>query len=85
MDGMGIAWLTMAIALTGVLALMPYIALQLVGIKVVIAAMGVAWRVAAGGGVCDSGGLYVFQRAAGAGGDCDCEGRDAVYAWCWRR
>jgi SSS family solute:Na+ symporter len=37
----GNRWLTMAIALTGVLALMPYIALQLVGIRVVIGAMGV--------------------------------------------
>src|ERR1700734_4127754 len=37
----GNVWLTIAIALTGVLALMPYIALQLVGIKVVIGAMGV--------------------------------------------
>jgi SSS family solute:Na+ symporter len=37
----GNRWLTVAIALTGVLALMPYIALQLVGIRVVIAAMGV--------------------------------------------
>ncbi len=45
----GNRWLTMAIALTGVLALMPYIALQLVGIKVVIAAMGVhgEWPLAA--------------------------------------
>ena len=33
--------LTTAIALTGILSLMPYIALQLVGIRVVIAAMGV--------------------------------------------
>ena len=33
--------LTLAIALTGILAVMPYIALQLVGIKVVIAALGV--------------------------------------------
>ncbi len=33
--------LTIAIALTGVLALMPYIALQLVGIRVVIEALGV--------------------------------------------
>ncbi len=32
--------LTLAIALTGILALMPYIALQLVGMKVVLAAMG---------------------------------------------
>ncbi len=37
----GNRWLTVAIALTGVLALMPYIALQLVGIRVVIAAMGI--------------------------------------------
>ena len=37
----GNRWLTIAIALTGVLALMPYIALQLVGIRVVIEAMGV--------------------------------------------
>lgn len=37
----GNRWLTIAIALTGVLALMPYIALQLIGIRVVIAAMGI--------------------------------------------
>jgi SSS family solute:Na+ symporter len=37
----GNRWLTVAIALTGILALMPYIALQLVGMKVVIAALGV--------------------------------------------
>ncbi|MDQ2834881.1 MAG: sodium:solute symporter [Acidobacteriota bacterium] len=45
----GNRWLTMAIALTGVLALMPYIALQLVGIKVVIGAMGIQgeWPLAA--------------------------------------
>ena len=45
----GNRWLTMAIALTGVLALMPYIALQLVGIRVVIGAMGVTgeWPLAA--------------------------------------
>jgi SSS family solute:Na+ symporter len=45
----GNRWLTIAIALTGVLALMPYIALQLVGIRVVIQAMGVAgeWPLAA--------------------------------------
>ncbi|WP_174242232.1 sodium:solute symporter [Granulicella sp. WH15] len=45
----GFRWLTVAIALTGILALMPYIALQLVGIKVVIGAMGVhgEWPLAA--------------------------------------
>jgi len=36
----GNRWLSVAIALTGILALMPYIALQLVGMRVVFAAMG---------------------------------------------
>jgi SSS family solute:Na+ symporter len=36
----GNRWLALAIATTGILALMPYIALQLVGMKVVFAAMG---------------------------------------------
>ncbi|MBS0213967.1 MAG: sodium:solute symporter [Proteobacteria bacterium] len=36
----GSRWLALAIALTGVLATMPYIALQLVGMQVVFAAMG---------------------------------------------
>ncbi len=36
----GLPPLTLAIALTGILALMPYIALQLVGIRVVLAALG---------------------------------------------
>ncbi len=45
----GNRWLTVAIALTGVLALMPYIALQLVGMRVVIGAMGIhgEWPLAA--------------------------------------
>src|SRR5215469_759730 len=37
----GSAWLALAVALTGLLATMPYIALQLVGIQVVLGAMGV--------------------------------------------
>src|SRR5579872_4934358 len=37
----GNRWLALAVALTGLLATMPYIALQLVGIQVVIAGMGV--------------------------------------------
>jgi SSS family solute:Na+ symporter len=45
----GNRWLTVAVAVTGILALMPYIALQLVGIRVVIAALGVTgeWPLAA--------------------------------------
>ena len=41
--------LTLAVALTGILALMPYIALQLVGIRVVISALGIRgeWPLAA--------------------------------------
>jgi len=37
----GNRWLALAVAVTGILATMPYIALQLVGIQVVIGAMGV--------------------------------------------
>ncbi|HTH96358.1 MAG TPA: sodium:solute symporter [Stellaceae bacterium] len=36
----GSSWLALAVALTGMLATMPYIALQLVGMQVVIAALG---------------------------------------------
>lgn len=45
----GNRWLTIAIALTGIMSLMPYIALQLVGMRVVIAALGVhgEWPLAA--------------------------------------
>ena len=38
-------WLAVAIALTGILALMPYIALQLVGMRVVFSAMGLTGEV----------------------------------------
>ena len=38
--------LALAIALTGLVAVMPYIALQLVGMQVVIAALGLDWNVA---------------------------------------
>jgi SSS family solute:Na+ symporter len=42
----GNEWLALAVALTGIVATMPYIALQLVGLEVVIAAMGVDAAVA---------------------------------------
>ena len=38
----GNRWLALAIALTGIVATMPYIALQLVGLQVVIGALGVS-------------------------------------------
>src|SRR5271170_6950206 len=38
----GNRWLALAVALTGIVATMPYIALQLVGLQVVIAAMGIS-------------------------------------------
>jgi hypothetical protein len=38
----GNRWLALAVAITGLIATMPYIALQLVGLQVVIAGMGVA-------------------------------------------
>ncbi len=78
---MGIGGLRWAVALTGILALMPYIALQLVGMRVVIASMlsgaisdsvwlGLPvneWALVAA--FCDSGGLYVLERTAGASSD----------------
>jgi SSS family solute:Na+ symporter len=42
----GSEWLALAVALTGIVATMPYIALQLVGLEVVIVAMGVDAAVA---------------------------------------
>src|SRR3954465_8462195 len=42
----GNRWLALAIAVTGLVAVMPYIALQLVGMQVVIAALGLDWAVA---------------------------------------
>jgi SSS family solute:Na+ symporter len=41
----GNRWLSVAIAITGIMALMPYIALQLVGMKVVLAAMGLGGEI----------------------------------------
>ncbi|MGB7098924.1 MAG: sodium:solute symporter, partial [Xanthobacteraceae bacterium] len=38
----GNSWLALAVTVTGIVATMPYIALQLVGLQVVIAAMGVS-------------------------------------------
>ena len=45
----GNRWLTVAVAVTGIMALMPYIALQLVGMQVVIEALGLhgEWPLAA--------------------------------------
>jgi solute:Na+ symporter, SSS family len=44
----GNRWLALAVAVTGIVATMPYIALQLVGIQVVIAALGIGGRGLAG-------------------------------------
>src|SRR6266404_1636864 len=44
----GNRWLALAVAVTGIVAIMPYIALQLVGLQVVIGAMGVTGEGLAG-------------------------------------
>ena len=54
----GSGWLGLAIAVTGIVATMPYIALQLVGIEVVIGALG----------------FHVHQWIARTGIDRDCDG-----------
>ena len=70
----GNRWLALAVTITGIVATMPYIALQLVGLQVVIGGLGVsgtgyARRPAAGHRLHHSGGLHVFQRLARAGLD----------------
>ena len=75
----GNKWLALAVAVTGIVATMPYIALQLVGIQVVIAR---AWdrgrraggRPAAGHRLRDPRRLHLYERAARAGGDRDRQG-----------
>ena len=68
----GNRWLALAVTITGIVATMPYIALQLVGMQVVIGAMGVTGericrRSAADHRLHHSGGLHLFERAARAG------------------
>ena len=70
----GSRWLALAVAVTGIIATMPYIALQLVGLQVVIGGLGLS-----GSGwasylpliiaFAHSGGLHAHQRAAGTGLD----------------
>ncbi len=61
--------LGLAIALTGLLATMPYIALQLVGIQVVLLAHGHRGRVAADHRLPDPRRLHLPERPARAGAD----------------
>ena len=68
----GNRWLALAVAITGIVATMPYIALQLVGIQVVIGAMGVSGtgyrgRPAADHRLRHPGGVHLYQRPARAG------------------
>ena len=56
--------LALAVAVTGIVATMPYIALQLVGIEVVIAALGVHWTVTLGGFTIDMPLLIAFAILA---------------------
>ena len=70
----GNRWLALAVALTGILATMPYIALQLVGIQVVIGAMGVETqrarrRPAADHRLRHPGRVHLHVRPARAGDD----------------
>ena len=75
----GNRWLALAVTITGIVATMPYIALQLVGLQVVIGAMGVSGSGYAGDlplviAFVIFGGLHLLQRLAGAGVDRDRQG-----------
>ena len=63
----GNRWLALAVTVTGIVATMPYIALQLVGIQVVIGALGISGSGLACGfavdhGLHGAGGLHLFER-----------------------
>ena len=72
-------WFPAAVALTGIVATMPYIALQLVGMQVVIKGLGVTRRNAADRRVRDSRALYVYERPARAGDDRVRQGHHDLY------
>ena len=70
----GNRWLALAITLTGIVATMPYIALQLLGIQVVLGALGISGRgpgrrPAADHRLRAPRRLHLFERAARAGFD----------------
>jgi SSS family solute:Na+ symporter len=60
----GSRWVALAVALTGILATMPYIALQLIGIEVVIAALGLNMAISFGGLTVDLPLLIAFAILA---------------------
>ena len=80
----GNRWLALAITITGIVATMPYIALQLVGIQVVIGALGISGTGLDGGPaaahcVRDPGGVHLFERPARAGLDRDRQGHPHLH------
>jgi solute:Na+ symporter, SSS family len=73
----GNRWLALAVTITGIVATMPYIALQLVGIQVVIGALGVSGSGLAGDLpliVRGTRRLHVFERTSRTGVDRDRQG-----------
>ena len=75
----GNRWLAVAIALTGILALMPYIALQLVGMKVVLSAMGLAASAPLVHRLRHPRRLHLLQRPARASRHRHRQGHDALH------
>ena len=71
----GSGGLALAIAITGIVATMPYIALQLVGIEAVIGAIGINGQLAALHRLRRARRLHLLLRAAGSGADRVRQGR----------
>ena len=71
--------LELAVALTGVIATMPYIALQLIGMETVIASARDQGRTPACRRIPDPGAQYLFVRSAGAGAHRRRQGYDDLY------
>ena len=80
----GNRWLALAVTITGIVATMPYIALQLVGMQVVIGALGISGtglcrRPAADHRLRHPGRLHLFERPARAGLDRDRQGHPDLH------
>ena len=80
----GNRWLALAVTITGIVATMPYIALQLVGMQVVIGGARhlrhrLRRRPAADHRLRHPGGLHLFERAARAGLDRDRQGHPDLH------
>jgi SSS family solute:Na+ symporter len=76
--------LELAVAITGMVATMPYIALQLIGMGVVIKAMGLTGELPIVAAFIILA-LYTYSSGLRAPADRLCQGHHDLISWCWSR